>query len=74
MRPHFWKDFLRPVYGTIVFQPFALAWCWLMDMDYMTMVGPFIIYSTIVFIPIYSVYERLWRHYDRSWPNSECIS
>ena len=54
MRPDFWKDFFRPIYGTIVFQPFALIWCRITDMDYLTMVGPFIIYSTIVFIPIYS--------------------
>ncbi len=60
MRENFWKDWLRPVFGTIVFQPFAFLWCWATGASYVETVGPFIIYSTIVFIPIYSYYERLW--------------
>ena len=31
------KDFWRPIYGTVVFQPFALLWCWLSGDDYLTM-------------------------------------
>ena len=54
------KDVLRPIYGTIVFQPFALLWCWMTGDDYLTMIGPFILYSTIIFMPIYSIYEWIW--------------
>ena len=58
------KDIIRPIYGTIVFQPFALLWCWLSGDDYLTMIGPFILYSTIIFMPIYSVYEWIWSRRD----------
>lgn len=56
-------DIVRPIYGTIVFQPFALLWCLFSGMSYWTMIGPFTIYSTIVFIPIYAVYESHVRKY-----------
>ncbi len=54
------KDIIRPIYGPVVFQPFALLWCLFSGDDYLTMIGPFILYSTVIFIPIYSIYERLW--------------
>ena len=60
------KDFWRPIYGTVVFQPFALLWCWLSGDDYLTVVGPFILFSTIVFMPIYSIYEKLWDRYEET--------
>lgn len=56
------KDILRPIYGTIVFQPFAFLWAWLTGAPFLTEIGPFVIYSTVVFIPIYAIYER---YYDR---------
>jgi hypothetical protein len=55
-----WKDILRPIYGTIVFQPAAFAWCWMTGASYISTIGPFIIYCTLVFIPIYAAYEGLW--------------
>ena len=60
------KDFWRPIYGTVVFQPFALLWCWLSGDNYFTMIGPFILFSTIVFMPIYSIYEKLWDRYEET--------
>ena len=32
------KDVIRPIYGTVVFQPFALLWCLLSGDDYLTMI------------------------------------
>jgi hypothetical protein len=64
MRPDLLKDIIRPIYGTIVFQPFAVAWCLLNGDDYMTTIGPFVLYSMFAFIPIYAIYEKLW---NRSW-------
>ena len=60
------KDVLRPIYGTVVFQPFALLWCMVSGDDYLTMIGPFIAYSTVVFIPIYSLYERIWQRFEQT--------
>ena len=60
------KDFWRPIYGTVVFQTFALLWCRLSGDDYLTMIGPFILFSTIVFMPIYSIYEKLWDRYEET--------
>ena len=53
------KSFIRPIYGTLAFQPFALFWCWLMDVDYWTFMGPFTVYSMFAFIPIYHYYDHL---------------
>tara|TARA_Y100000004_G_C8895922_1_gene404149 strand:- start:994 stop:1203 length:210 start_codon:yes stop_codon:yes gene_type:complete len=54
------KDVARPIAGLIAFQPFALFWCWLTDMNYGSTFGLFMIYSTVCFIPIYAAYERLY--------------
>jgi hypothetical protein len=54
------KDVIRPFFGLVAFQPFALTWCWLTDMSYGTTFGYFMLYSTLCFIPIYAVYERLY--------------
>ncbi len=66
------KDVIRPIYGTIVFQPFALLWCLLSGDDYLTMIGPFILYSTIIFIPIYSLYERFYPDSGEEAPLNGC--
>tara|TARA_X000001036_G_C20575756_1_gene764580 strand:+ start:513 stop:716 length:204 start_codon:yes stop_codon:yes gene_type:complete len=52
------KSFIRPLYGTVAFQPFALLWCWVTGMAYWTMMGPLTIYSMFCFIPIYHYYDR----------------
>jgi hypothetical protein len=54
------KDILRPFFGLIAFQPFALLWCWNTDMSYSGTFGVFMLYSTLCFIPIYAVYERIF--------------
>jgi len=54
------KSFIRPIYGTLAFQPFALLWCWLTGMDYLTSMGPLTIYSMLCFIPIYHYYDHWW--------------
>lgn len=60
------RDFWRPWAGTVAFQPFAFLWCWLMQVEYLNMIGPFIVYSTLIFIPIYVVYERMWDRYEEA--------
>jgi hypothetical protein len=54
------KSWIRPAYGTVAFQPFALLWCWVTGADYWTFVGPFTIYSMFAFVPIYHVYDLWW--------------
>ena len=54
------KDIIRPFFGLVAFQPFALLWCWLTDMSYGNTFGLFMLYSTFCFIPIYAVYERIF--------------
>jgi len=53
------KNLYRPIFGTFMFQPFALLWCYLADIDYLTSLGPFTIYATFCFIPIYTIYDKL---------------
>ncbi len=48
------------MYGTVAFQPFAMLWCWVMEADYWTFVGPFTIYSMFAFVPIYHFYDVWW--------------
>ena len=38
------RDVIRPFAGLVAFQPFALLWCWLTDMDYGSTFGLFMIY------------------------------
>ena len=54
------KDILRPIFGLLVFQPFAWLWCWYTETDYGATFGFFMLYSTFCFIPIYAAYERLF--------------
>ena len=60
-----WKGILRPTYGTIMLQPLTLFWCWLYDIDYMSILGPFTIVSTIYLMPVYMAYEKLWNMRER---------
>lgn len=48
------------MYGTVAFQPFAMLWCWVMEANYWTFVGPFTIYSMFAFVPIYHFYDVWW--------------
>lgn len=54
------KDILRPIYGTIAFQPFAFLWALATGTPFLTEIGPFVVYSTLIFIPIYAIYERYY--------------
>tara|TARA_R110002167_G_scaffold111007_2_gene282317 strand:- start:5950 stop:6144 length:195 start_codon:yes stop_codon:yes gene_type:complete len=55
-----WKDILRPTYGTVMLQPLTILWCWLFKLDYLAILGPFTIISTIYLMPVYLAYENLW--------------
>jgi hypothetical protein len=54
------KDILRPIFGTIAFQPFAYMWALSTGAPFWTEIGPFVVYSTVVFIPIYAMYEKYY--------------
>lgn len=56
-------DIIRPIYGTVVFQPFVIFWCWLTDVPYLTNLGWFTVISTIYFMPVYAFYESHLRQY-----------
>ena len=52
------KDIWRPIIATIVFQPLALLWCLMLELDYLSTIGPFTIYATVGFMPIYWAFEK----------------
>ena len=54
------KDILRPIFGTIVFQPFAYLWALSTGAPFWTEIGPFVVYSTVIFMPIYAMYEKYY--------------
>ena len=54
------KDYLRPVFGTLVLQPLAMWWCYLTETPYLSNVGIFTIVATVYLIPVYAFYEKLW--------------
>jgi hypothetical protein len=54
------KSAIRPIYGTLIFQPFAYLWCVLTDTDYLTSIGPFTIFCMFCFIPIYRYYDQIY--------------
>ena len=59
-----WKDVLRPISGFFFIQPFVIIWLVFTESDpanaYMTTGWLFQVYMTILFIPYYAWYERVW--------------
>ena len=56
------QDIIRPIFGTIMLQPFALLWAYTTRVNYWASFGPFTVFSTIYLIPIYAIYEAYWRN------------
>lgn len=58
------KDILRPISGFFFIQPFVLLWLLFTEDDpmtsYMTTGWLFQVYMTLLFIPYYSWYEKMW--------------
>jgi len=49
-------DWLAPIWGTIILQPFAYLYCVAVDVDYLTTLGPFTVLSTLYLMPMYALY------------------
>jgi len=54
-----WKDILRPIFGTILLQPLMLVWALWTDTSYLTNLGPLTIVTTLYLIPVYRWYETI---------------
>ena len=53
------KDIWRPIFGTVMLQPFMLLWAYYTDVSYLTNLAPLTILTTIILIPIYRWYEKI---------------
>ena len=49
-------DWVAPIWGTIILQPFAYAYCVAVDVEYLATLGPFTVLSTIYLMPMYAAY------------------
>jgi len=49
-------DWIAPIWGTVVLQPFAYIYCIWAGVDYVSTLGPFTILSTLYLMPMYALY------------------
>ena len=58
------KDIIRPISGFFFIQPFVIIWLMITDpnpaITYVTTGWLFQIYMTVLFMPYYAWYERVW--------------
>ncbi len=60
------KDILRPVSGFFFIQPFVIMWYMLNSdnpsQEYISTGWLFQVYMTVLFIPYYAWYEKIWKN------------